>query len=391
VREAAQGWTHTYALIAIMTSVLVILDTTALVADRFLEGNAMRLLLQQRSMGRLRIAIPELVLLEVANRVREEAATALAEILSGHNALRRLRSPASGSALDVSAEVAATDYETLLRRKLADNEVEVLPLPTTPHRLIVDRALGRRRPFDQKGQGGYRDTLIWECVRLAAQMTDSQIHFVSANYRDYAESGRGSELAKALQREVRADLFADGGPDPRVVLVENVQVLMESQMQSAPETAQQLQELLNRDKGFQRVTFTTIEQKLDNESLVGSQFRHDAAHLDLGDDFEPNSASLHVVEPGVTHVTISSAQNLTNDLSLLEIYVEVDAEVNYSFMRRSLQGLTIKASDTSDDFLKTPWLVSGVDVLTLGVNLEATFNRRARRIEATHIIDATGL
>jgi len=222
-------------------------------------------------------------------------------------------------------------------------------------------------------------------------MTDSQIHFVSANYRDYAESGRGSELAKVLQREVMADVVADGGPDSRVVLVENVQVLMESQMQSAPETAQQLQELLNRDKDFQRDTFTTIEQKLDNESLVGSQFRHDAARLDLGDDFEPNSASLHVVEPGVTHVTISGAQNLTNDLSLLEIYVEVDAEVNYSFMRRSLQGLPIKASDTSDDFLKTPWLVSGVDVLTLGVNLEATFNRRARRIEATHIIDATGL
>jgi len=112
-----------------MTSVLVILDTTALVADRFLEGNAMRLLLQQRSMGRLRIAIPELVLLEVANRVREEATKALAEITSGYSALRRLRSPASGQALDVSAEVAATDYETWLRRKLATTKLRCYPSP----------------------------------------------------------------------------------------------------------------------------------------------------------------------------------------------------------------------------------------------------------------------
>jgi hypothetical protein len=78
----------------------------------------------------------------------------------------------------------------------------VLPYPAVPHRQVVARALARRRPFDPRGRGGYRDTLIWESVlELARQGGVAHVVLVTRNHKDFA-AGDGS----GWHADLRADL-----------------------------------------------------------------------------------------------------------------------------------------------------------------------------------------
>jgi len=116
---------------------------------------------------------------------------------------------------------------------------DLLPWPAQTHELIVDRALKRVPPFDDKG-GGYRDTLIWLAALDEAERLGTDLIFVS---NDSAFRVPGSKqivlhpdlVAEAAVRGVAASLVATvkqmvtevlypplgtaAGSDPRAYLV----------------------------------------------------------------------------------------------------------------------------------------------------------------------------
>src|ERR1051325_7544821 len=109
----------------------------------------------------VRLAIPEVVLREVLNAIREESAAAAAR------ADREIQAYASWTKAEVSllASRLDADVETAqerFRKELRENDVRVLPLPELSHADLLSRDLARRKPFNQ-GKG-YRDALIWHSV-----------------------------------------------------------------------------------------------------------------------------------------------------------------------------------------------------------------------------------
>lgn len=183
--------------------VLVILDSTALVADRFFQSNSLRLLMSASRRGDLRVGISEVTLREAVNKVREAAQDALDKIASASATLGRLRLPTADFITELTADRVAEDYERFLREELDRHRVQIIEIPAISHEAVVARALLRQKPFDSKGHSGYRDALIWETIRDLANQSAEEVAFISANSRDFAQEPRiGAPLAQSLVDEL---------------------------------------------------------------------------------------------------------------------------------------------------------------------------------------------
>jgi hypothetical protein len=356
--------------------VQVILDTTALVADRTLVGNAMRLLLQQSAIERLSVAVPEVVVLEAVNSVREEAQRALAQFDTARSILLRVGAEPPPSPDLASGDIARA-YEDRLRRRFASARATVLPIPASSHESLIGRALARRVPFDAKGQAGYRDTLVWETVKAAAQETTEQIAFISANHRDFAEGGPDSSLSPTLRSELSPP--QRDGVDS-VILVSSVAAFIAAHVEVEPATTDELRTFLRTDTVFNADVGAQIRSALERSILDSTELSFDQDRLDFGPEFEVLSARFRVVPPGVTHVDVSDVRPLVNDTALLEMYAEVDAEVELELASRE---------DAPSAMYRGS--LTRADTFTFGVDVEATFDRTQRSVVVTDVLSARAL
>lgn len=224
---------------------LVILDSTVLFADRFLQGNDLRLLLNASREAEPRVAVTEVSVLEAINKVWENAEEALGRIDKGTASLKKLRALTADFVTDVTSTAVAADYERYLRQALKEHAVEVLPIPNIAHGEVVRRALQRRKPFDPEGQKGYRDALIWATIKQAAVDTGDDIAFVSANHRDFADSAKKSGLARVL-----TDELVEAGVAGTVELFAEVKSFVDVSLRPAAEALAELKLRLTGDTTF---------------------------------------------------------------------------------------------------------------------------------------------
>lgn len=176
-------------------------------ADWFLESTAGRLLRDEAAAGRLRIAVPEVVLIESeANHGREVRAEE-GKLAAARAALEQLRSPQGGDRAPRRLR-----YRSDLDEILSRAEAEILPIPDTPHEQLIARAVERRRPFNDKG-GGYRDALIWESVLGLLDRSAELVALISNDRGAFPQKRDKPKLAADLVRELR-----DRGHAGRVAL-----------------------------------------------------------------------------------------------------------------------------------------------------------------------------
>ncbi len=85
--------------------------------------------------------------------------------------------------------------------------------PKDEHEVIVQRALQRKKPFKADGSTGYRDYLVWlTCLEVAKSYSSEEIHFISGNTRDFADSNCKEKLhpdllADLAERSISEDRF----------------------------------------------------------------------------------------------------------------------------------------------------------------------------------------
>lgn len=184
----------------------VVLDANFLISDWKLQSLAARLLRHMTSEFRWKVAIPQVALLEASAKHKQavqDSDTSVQKLLKD-----RRRLGVSSELVDAVSVTYLEYLDELLEEKVVG--FEVLPLPNPDHAALVERAIERVPPLNEKGSG-YRDSLIWENVKeLAAAGND-----VALVTWDKVFSGSGSELAPNLKAEV-APLSGN------VVLVDNL-------------------------------------------------------------------------------------------------------------------------------------------------------------------------
>ena len=133
----------------------VVLDANALRRDRFFSKHASRLLVREAREGRIRLVIPEgLVLDEAINLYREDVSEQQVKIVRAMLELRQLR---ADPGIDVDTLVVNEPlerYRQFLEEVITATGANVAPYPRISHGDVVARALRRDRPFDPEGKDG---------------------------------------------------------------------------------------------------------------------------------------------------------------------------------------------------------------------------------------------
>lgn len=225
----------------------VVLDSTALIADFSLTSAANRGLLEASKRGFIKLAVPELVLLEVVHKWRERVTKVSDAADAVLKDARRLGLEDLQIAVP-SVHEKSVDYENALRTKLMESKALILSIPDTSHEVLVVKAIQRMAPFADKGTG-YRDALIWESVKgvLRADPHEAVV-FVTANKADFGSSDTG--IRQGLLDELKSESISHD----RISVVD-------SPAAAAAETLEHAQRLLD-----------LLTNKLDSDEVVREAF-----------------------------------------------------------------------------------------------------------------------
>ena len=170
--------------------VKLILDTNQIVEKDWRLRNAnMRLIEKAINLGLVSVVVPEIVVEETLNKFRQRLEANITNMKSKKVALEKL--------IDTNLELTIPniDDECRIYGEYLDHRLEELnairPSYTrVDHEWLVSKALGPRRPFQERDRG-YRDALLWHASVKDVASTDHQTFLVSANEKDFGDKKGG--------------------------------------------------------------------------------------------------------------------------------------------------------------------------------------------------------
>ena len=179
---------------------LIILDSNILIKDFYMRKANMQLL---RKFGK--VIIPEIVYDEVRNKHRERLEAALVAIsrkIDEYNDLVPEKAKIDGVRSLEEEMKSYDDFLTCFMLEMGAYPPEAYP--DISHKDVVARALTRKKPFKADGKDGYRDFLLWCTVLdLLKYYAMEEIHFISENTSDFADSSNRFKLHEQLIDDMR--------------------------------------------------------------------------------------------------------------------------------------------------------------------------------------------
>lgn len=327
---------------------IVILDSTEICANFYLESPAFKLLCDAARSAGVTVVVPQVVFDEVVNKFREQIEEASTKV---QGSLRRLKQLLSTRTMDlpiVDSAAAAATYANKLRTRLNQFHAEVPAYPIIAHSDVVERALRRRRPFRENGSG-YRDFLIWTNV-LSYATVRSSVAFVSSNKRDFGDDESGKLHPHLLEDVLRTGLEAGA-----IAYFTTLHQFVESHVTPLFEELKEVREALERVsyKGFNIPGWLRSPEGL--AALAAAEW--EPHYLDLDDDII-GVVPVHVSEVERFHVI------KVRRLSDGELFIYFEAEFLCEFEITVTDG-------TSTSMAKA---VARRDTLRSGVGMTLTFD-----------------
>ena len=248
------------------TARTLVIDANAVVHGSWgLTSPVWRVSLYQARSGLVQVIVPEVVVREIVGRYESELRSRTSKADRSIRALEELTGTESHP-LVIDVENAVREYEDRLRSTLSLAGVFVPPLPQVDLSRLVDRAIGRKRPFDDAGSG-FRDSLLWETVIGAALENPlSEVVLISNDARAF----KASESS-----DLHADLLDDlssRGEIGKVTLFEHLAAYFDEAGYGAPSLVAQIVEDLDKDQPGLRshVEHALVGAELSSELAPGA-------------------------------------------------------------------------------------------------------------------------
>ncbi|MCQ4120487.1 PIN domain-containing protein [Rhodococcus tibetensis] len=177
---------------------LIVLDTSAVTRDSRFETFV------RTAVDRgVRVAVPRLVLIEIADRYQRESAAMIEALTVQARMYDRLGLRDDLSLFVDVARAKAGGYVVALARELEKIGVEVVEPVGCSHVEIAQRAVQRRRPYrEKKRYDGYAATVNWLTVLDLADRHPDGVVWVSANSRSFG-AGEPSVWHDEIAAELR--------------------------------------------------------------------------------------------------------------------------------------------------------------------------------------------
>lgn len=181
----------------------IVLDSNILIPNYCLSGTHYPLLKKLVAMTQSNLVIPRIVLEEVVNKYKKHLTEKYENHLETYKKINNcfpLGNPLQEPLLDIENET--EKYKLFLENELSKFNTEYPDYSEIPHENIVARAIAKRKPFDEKSDKGYRDSLIWETLlKILKNYNNEDIIFVTANTKDFfneEKEGLHGDLIKDL-------------------------------------------------------------------------------------------------------------------------------------------------------------------------------------------------
>lgn len=219
----------------------VIVDSNYFISDYTLSSNAFKIFSSNCTRLGLELAIPKVVILEVAAHFCSYTASIKSEISTN---LKKLQTSTPNLSDDEAMvadrqiqQLGNVNYERWLIGEITKLGGSILPIPIISHEKIVRRDLSLRKPFGGKNCG-YRDYLIWESVVKVLQ-DGSKVAFITQNCHDFFRDNRIHEdlLEDLKEREIRPSYlttfnslrsFSTDFIEPKLKILGNIKEKIES-------------------------------------------------------------------------------------------------------------------------------------------------------------------
>ena len=190
----------------------IVLDATTVIAEGYGRSARFRTLLSASAAAGYTVYIPRVAIAETAGKFSRELDRHSQSARRTLGQLSRLLGERPESPdLKIDPEAETTLFEEALLEQLSDADVSILPYPEVAHEELANRAISRKRPFDEKGSG-YRDALIWFSILRLASESDDPILLVAGD-EDFGDGKKG-----VLHSDLIDDLICNGHPHDRVLL-----------------------------------------------------------------------------------------------------------------------------------------------------------------------------
>ncbi len=206
---------------------IVVLDTTETFGNPRLCGPNFDLLEKYLSRTRSQLILPQIVVEETVNHYREQVAERIA---SATRALRELGRTLGESEVypppSIDQSKAIEDYRRYLEKRIQELTGSVIGYGNVQLPNLVARSLGRQRPFDNNGQRGFRDAILWESLLkevISRLQADESVALVTKNSKDF---GMEPDLFPELQEDCRSR----GSPDAQVWLFNGLQSFLDREV-----------------------------------------------------------------------------------------------------------------------------------------------------------------
>lgn len=237
----------------------VVLDTNAVHRDPWLTRDDAPKLVQLAACGACEIVYPRVVIRELTRQRIESAREAHGAAAHGvtQMGLAGIDIAQTSSLLEKAHDRIEADIDDAFVAMLAKTGIRSVPVPDVKTTDLLDRDLGRRRPFleiehNKKMKSlGFRDVLIWESVLklLEASEPEDTVVFVTFDVGFIAED------RKSLHVDLLEDLDQRGIPRERVRLARGI-----------PEAISLVEEFLT-DTAADTTAGATAEDLFGEESL----------------------------------------------------------------------------------------------------------------------------
>ena len=176
------------------------LDTNAFQDNWFAQGEAFTLLSDFLSKGEGHAYVSEITVREHVRHFEEKAPQLETKAKTALSLLSKLL--LDGPVPEIPHPAAVGTFDSAFRHRLQELKIEVLAIPSVPHAILLERDLGKTKPFDANGKG-YRDALIWISFLEMIDRDTKRAVFITANSKDFGGDTDGAFHAD-LQAEIEA-------------------------------------------------------------------------------------------------------------------------------------------------------------------------------------------
>ena len=300
---------------------MIFLDSSILCSDFYMRGPSFKVL---KNVGT--IVLGQIVVDEVCNKYREHFHEQVKKLQRITQDINRMISEPIETVDDGLIEKEVKKYKDFLDFFVIESGMTVPEeYPQVSHEEVVKRALARQKPFKSDGSTGYRDYLVWRtCVNIAKTYSIEDVHFISTNTRDFADTTDKKNLNK-LHPDLIKDLYDLEIPEERLRYWNGLKAFIDGYAGAIAEENQNNQDTITsiemNEEGYQE----PIQQFIDS-SLIGM----DVSGYDILVPGEP--LILKEVNP-YSDFNIEEITKINNKEYLLDICVDsiVVIETNCEF------------------------------------------------------------